>query len=303
MRVGWLAAAGLWLALASAATATHAALPSLRLCDRPEPLSAQQQSRLLQFAAIVRRELEAGGDDVALVARSGIDLSRFHLRYSHAGISLRASGNAPWSVRQLYFACDEGRPRLYDQGLAGFVLGTDEPRIGFISIVWLPAEQAAALARGALDNARALRLLAADYSANAYPFSVRYQNCNQWVIELLAASWGDLPDSEQLRSRAQAWLSARDYRPQTVDVGSHAVMFAGQFVPWVHLDDHPEADRYALRLRTSVPASIEAFVHAQAPAARRVELCHDGQRVVVRRGWQPLADCRPEPGDQVLALQ
>ena len=68
--------------------------------------------------------LEASGQAVALVARSGLDLDRFAVRYSHAGVSLRDSPNTPWSVRQLYFACEERAPRLYDQGLAGFVQGT-----------------------------------------------------------------------------------------------------------------------------------------------------------------------------------
>ena len=296
----WLLAA--WLFAAAAASAQSGS-DSTRFCDRPSPLSARQQDRLLQFAAIARRELESSGQDVALIARSGIDLSRFDLRYSHAGVSLRASRNAPWSVRQLYFACDEGRPRLYDQGLAGFVLGTDDPVVGYVSIVWLPREQAAALERAALDNARALRLLAADYSANAYPFSVRYQNCNQWVIEMLAGAWGGLDDDPALRARAQAWLSDQHYDPAAIDVGSHLLMFVGQFIPWIHYDDHPESDRYALRLRTSLPTSIETFVRAHVPDAQRVELCHDEQRVVIHRGWDALpAGCRPGPEDRVIAL-
>src|SRR5882672_3855709 len=108
----WLLAGWLFAGVAAAQSGSN----STRFCDRPSPLTALQQDRLLQFAAVARRELEASGQDVALIARSGIDLARFDLRYSHAGVSLKASGNAPWSVRQLYFACDEGRPRLYDQG-------------------------------------------------------------------------------------------------------------------------------------------------------------------------------------------
>jgi len=266
-------------------------------------LTAQQQGRLLQFAAVARRELDASGHDVALISRSGIDLSRFDVRYSHAGVSLKSNANTPWSVRQLYFACDEGRPRLYDQGLAGFVLGTDNPSVGYLSIVWVPREQAIAVERAALDNARALRLLAADYSANAYPFSLRYQNCNQWVIEMLAVAWGGLGDSDALRARAQAWLLSQHYEPPTIDVGSHALMFAGIFVPWIHYDDHPQEDRFALRFRTSVPTSIEAFVRTHVPGAQRIELCHDEQRVVVHRGWDTVAaGCRPGPDDQVIAL-
>lgn len=299
MRCAWSLAA--WLLLAAAPA--HAALTGVRYCDRAEPLSARQQDRLLRFAAIARRELEGSGHDVALIARSGIDLGRFGVRYSHAGVSLRSSGNAPWSVRQLYFSCDEGRPRLYDQGLAGFLLSTDDAAVGYVSIVWVPREQAAALERAALDNARALRLLAADYSANAYPYSVRYQNCNQWVIELVAAAWGGLPDGDELRTRAQAWLSAQRYDPAVIDVGSHLLMFAGQFIPWVHYDDHPQDDRLALRFRTSLPQSIEAFVRGRVPGAQRVELCHDERQVVIRRGWEPLAEgCRPGPDDRVVAL-
>jgi hypothetical protein len=298
----WLAR-GLLAALVVFASAGHATAASLRFCDRASALSAQQQDRLLQFAAVVKAELDASGQALALVARSGLDLSRFGIRYSHAGLSLKASGNSPWSVRQLYYACDEGRPRLYDQGLAGFLFGTDDPALGYVSIVLLPPGEAAALERTALDKARALRLLAATYSANAHPFSLRYQNCNQWVMELLATAWGGLDDGEALRERAQAWLAERGYAPAPVEVGSHALMFAAGFVPWLHLDDHPEADLFALRIRTSLPASIEAFVHEWAPGAERIELCHDERQVVVRRGWVPIADgCGPGAGDRVVAL-
>jgi hypothetical protein len=58
-----------------------------------------------------------------------------------------------------------------------------------------------------------------------------------------------------------------------------------------------------MRMRTSLPTSIEDFVRAQAPGARRIELCHDEQRVVIHRGWDALAEgCRPGPEDQVIAL-
>ena len=265
-------------------------------------MTAQQQDRVLRFAALVKGELDASGDTVALVSRSGMDLQRFGLRYSHAGITLKA-GDTPWSVRQLYYACDEGRPRLYDQGLSGFLFGSDDTTTGYVSIVLLPREQAAALERTARDNARALRLLAATYSANAYPFSLRYQNCNQWVMELLAAAWAPLPDGDTLRAQAQHWLADSGYAPAAVDIGSHWLMAIEPFIPLVHLDDHPEDDRFALKLRISLPTSIEAFVHAQWPQARRIELCHDAKQAVVREGWEAFAQgCEAAPGDRVVAL-
>jgi hypothetical protein len=297
-------AARAWLTLVAALCAggAHAASTSQRLCDRPTPLSVQQQDRLLQVAALVRHELESAGHSVALISRSGLDLQRFGIRYSHAGFSLR-DNDTPWSVRQLYYACDEHRPRLYDQGLAGFLFGTDDPDVGYVSIVWMPAREAAQVERAAQDRARALSLIAGRYSANAYPFSLRYQNCNQWVAELLATAWGGLADGADLRARAQAWLGDQGYAPATVEVGSHAVMFAGIFVPWIHYDDHPADDRFALRFRTSLPLALEAFVRQRAPGARRVELCHDAKRVVIHQGWDAVPEgCKPLPGDRVIAL-
>ena len=276
---------------------------SSRFCDRAAPMTALQQDRLLRLAAVIRHELEGSGATVALIARSGLDLSRFGVRYSHSGVSLKASDNSPWSVRQLYYACDERRPRLYDQGLAGFVFGTDDANVGYVSIVLPGGPDAVAIERAARDTPLVLHLLGGTYSANAYPFSVRYENCNQWVAELLATAWGALGGTQDLRGQAQHWLGQHGYEPSRIDVGSHWLMAIAPFIPLIHLDDHPQDDLYALRMSTSLPAGIESFAHERAPAATRIEICHDGGRAVIRHGWSPVADgCRPQAGDRVLDL-
>nr|WP_269106542.1 DUF2145 domain-containing protein [Massilia sp. TS11] len=272
-------------------------------CDRSKDISAREQDRVLRFTAAVKDELRQAGADLALIARSGTDLSRFGLLYSHAGIALRDPADGSWAVRQLYYACDEARPRLFDQGLAGFALGADQPGSAHISLVFLPGAAGSALAEAASDKARALSALASDYSANAYAFATRYQNCNQWLIELMALAWGGIAAGPDLRERAQAWLRAHDYQPDTVRIPAHWVAFAAQFVPLVHVQDHPVEDLQALRLRISLPTAIEAFARQQVAQARRVELCHTTEHIVIRHGWQPLdAACRPQPGDTVLAL-
>ncbi len=297
-------ALGLVLGIALAGCASPGqSLVSAQFCDRPQVHDAAQQDRMLRFAAIVRAELEASGEEVALISRTGINLDRLGVRFSHSGVSLRRDGEVPWSVRQLYYACDERRPRLFDQGIAGFLFNTDDPTSGHVSIVLLPPAAAGQLERTARDRQRALRLLAAQYSANAYPFSVRYQNCNQWVVELLAAAWADLPDGADLRDRAQRWLAENGYAPEPVVLDSHPMKFAAHFMPLIHLDDHPEDDRYGMQMRISLPQTIEAFVRQRLPQARRIEVCHDQHQAVVRTGWQPIAEgCRPAAGDRVIAL-
>jgi hypothetical protein len=298
----WLAALGTLLLLGASAHA-QAGIP--RLCERSLDITAADQDRVLRFAGAVKAELERSGEQVAIVSRAGLDLSRFDLLYSHAGIVLR-DGAGAWTVRQLYYACDEHRPRLFDQGVSGFALGADAPARGHVALVFLPAPRAAELEAAAGDRRLALALLAGRYSANAYAFGTRFQNCNQWVAELIASAWGHLDTTGAdagARTRAQAWLRARGYAAGPVKVPSHWLMFAGQFVPLVHVGDHPVDDVYALALRVSVPDAIEAFVHEQAPQARRVELCHDRERIVVHRGWTPLgAACQPGPGDDVQPL-
>ena len=320
-RLPWLACgiAALWSPAAPAA--------ALRYCDRPAEASPAEQDRLLRVGALIKAELEASGQRVALIARSGLDLSRFGVRYSHAGVSLQASPNTPWSVRQLYYACDEQRPRLFDQGLAGFLLGVDDPALGYISMVILPEAESAALERTALDRVRALSLLGGTYSANAHPQSLRYQNCNQWLVELLALARGAAAapavpavhaadattaaqagaaaavDPPSARPAAQQWLQQHGYQGSAITLRNPLLWLAPAVVPWLHTDDHPPDELQRGIVTVSLPASIETWLRDTVPGARRVELCHTEREVVIRRGWAPLPDgCRAEAGDTVIAF-
>lgn len=268
-------------------------------CERPAKVTATAQDHVLRFSAVVKEELDRSGATAAVVSRAGLDLARFGLRYSHAGLALRSNPNSPWSVRQLYYACDEARPRIFDQGMAGFVLGAEQPTEGHLSLVMLPQEKGDALQAAALDARTALALLAGEYSANAYAYSTRYQNCNQWLVELIASAWGA---ATAKREEAQSWLREHDYEAEPVNVGAALVLVA-HFVPLVHVLDHPDEDLRARTMRVSLPSSIERFVQRAAPQARRVELCYDPSHIVIRRGWQPLgAGCEAQPGDEVIGF-
>jgi hypothetical protein len=289
-----------------ASAAASAGIPTF--CERGKQVSAAEQDRVLRFAGAVKRELDASGGRIALISRAGLDLSRFGLLYSHAGLALKDEDDGAWTVRQLYYACEESRPRLFDQGVAGFALGADAPGNGHVSLVFVDEADASRLEQAARDKRLALSLLSGSYSANAYAFGTRFQNCNQWVAELLATAWGRLGDAASAdaaatRERAQAWLREQGYTAGPVKVPSRWLMFAGQFVPLLELKDHPVDDIYALSLRVSVPASIEAFVRQRAPMARRVELCHDSRHIVVHRGWDELgSSCTAKPGDELIPL-
>jgi hypothetical protein len=286
---------------------------SLNVCDATPRLSAAQQDRMLRVSAVIKAELERSATVAALVARSGLNLGWLGQRYSHAGFALRSSPAGPWAVRQLYYACDDRQPRLFDQGMPAFLMGTDDPALGYVSVLLLPAEDSAQIEPMALDSRRALQLLGPSYSANAHAFSAKYQNCNQWVIEMLALAWGagvdgaagsgdDLP-ADAPRTAAQTWLRGAGYEPTVFALGWRPLTALTAFSPYLHRDDHPDEDLARAQFRVSMPAAIEAFVHQRMPGATRVEICHTDKHVVVRHGWVPIADgCVPELGDSVTAL-
>ncbi len=298
------AAASAAVLAAALACAGGAHATSLQSCSEDKPLTAAQQSVLLQVSLRVKAELEKRGADVALVARSGLALSWFDMRYSHGGVALRASPETPWAVRQLYFACDEQQPRLFDQGLTAFLMGTLEPELGYLSVVVLPREPARALERAALDKATALSLLGGRYSANAYPYSELYQNCNQWLAELLAASWGTPPGAQPTRPQAQQWLREQAYRGADFQLPARPFLWLTAFSPWLNRDDHPPRQLAEARFEVSMPAAIEAFVKRLHPGAERFEVCHTTSRMVLRQGWTPIADgCVAAEGDEVTELR
>lgn len=281
--------AGSW-ALAQAST-------SMRFCAGETARDASQQDRVLQVAARLREVLAAHGQPAALLARAGTQLGRFGLRYTHAALVLEEHPLAPWGVRQLYFACDERRPRLFDQGLAGFLLGADDPERGFASLLLLPAEAAAPLAAAGGDRERALALLSGEYMANAHPQDLLRQNCNQWLAELLALSWADDPKAST-REQAQAQLQRWAYAPEPVRYGTPLWRWLAVFVPWFSMDGHPAEDLASNQLVTSLPPDLERLAQRLWPAARRVELCYTPTHWVLRQGGTPLGeDCQAEPGD------
>lgn len=272
------------------------------LCSRPIELSAVQHDRLLQLSDHIRADLDRRGVPAALVARSGTNLRRFGLRYSHAALALREHPQGRWAVRQLYLACDEGLPRVFDQGLAAFLMGTDDPDQGFVAVLPIEGEAGARLARRALDRDIALAVLAPRYQANAQPFDLQAQNCNQWLAELLAQAWAPAPLPD--RAAAQAWLREQGYEPAPLRLRNPLWFAAMGLVPWVSLAGHEPADGRAGLHRTTLPLHLEAWLRQRLPGLERVEWCHRQGQALRAQGWadELPGDCHAGRGPTVLAL-
>ena len=300
----------LWTAI-TACAATVAFAPaqaeSLSWCNRQTEYPAPVQDRLLQVAAVLRAELDAAyrisGQQVALVARSGQALELLGHRYSHAGLSLQGNTQTPWAVRQLYFACDEQRPRLFDEGLARFVTGNHNPSLGHLLLLLPPPEAATPLVNTALNDTVALELLSPHYSANAHAWSTAYQNCNQWVAELLATAWAPAPPPPGLdaRTRAQAQLRAQGYQPSVIRTPGLPMALGAAFWPGFHTTDHPTNDLSAGQFQVSMPKALADWVMQQWPSTQSIEVCHTEHHLLLRRNGQPLSTtCDAQTNDEVV---
>ena len=122
-----------------------------------------------------------------------------------------------------------------------------------------------------------------------------------------SGAWdGPLPvdtSTTAARQQSQQWLATHGYEPTRVTLNNRALVWAGAFVPWLHDDDHPPDEIAAMRYRISMPEAIERFVRVTLPQATRMEFCHTDTRVVIHRGWEPIAEgCIAGEGDTVITL-
>ncbi len=260
----------LWRTWALAAALALAALPAAhagRSCET-RPLTAQAMTQGLTMAEQTLNALDATGAKVVVLARAGQDLSRYGLRYSHLGFAYQvpdaqAPGGHVWRVLHKLNACGTATASVYRQGLGEFFL--DDPwRYEAAWVVPTPEVQERLLALLA-DWRRATALHSPAYSVVAYPWAVRYQQSNQWVLETLAAVLE--PGVAGNRTRAQQWLRFKGYEPTTLRIDALTRLSGRLTAANVAFDDHPSEKRFSDRIETVTVDSVFAFLQRTGMAS------------------------------------
>lgn len=252
-------------------------------CVEPPVRDAVQQDRFLQWAQRIRDDLDQQGAEVVLLARAGMDLGRFGVRYTHAALAWPHHESGPWAVRQLYFDCDAGVPQLFDQGLAAFLMGADDPDGGYVMALPLKGEAAAQLLATVTDREQAKALLASEYQANASLGDPETQNCNQWVAELLATVWSGV--NEPTRAAARQGMMALGWEPSTVSLPNRLWLWASAWWPHLGWRGQREADLDAGQLRVTLPEDLARWWRERWPEAARLEWCMGAEGLQRHIGW------------------
>jgi hypothetical protein len=251
-------------ALAALLTTTTAAPAHAgRSCEQRLPEASAVQ-RSIELAERTRQALDTSGAEVVVIARAGQDLTRYGLQWSHLGLAYRDpyAGGA-WRIVHKLNQCGSARADVYRQGLAEFFL--DDPWQYRAALAPLAPAAQAKLMAVLDDNRRVTGMHAAGYSMVAYPWSQRYQQSNQWVIETLAMAHDPAASS---RERAQAWLRLHGYEPTVLRIGAMTRLGARLTAANVAFDDHPNDKRYSDRIETVTADSVFAWLERSALAGR-----------------------------------
>jgi len=233
---------------------------------KPRYPSPEMQAAMYDLAAITLDAFDNLPADVnvLIAARAGQDLSRYGLRHSHVAFLVRnETGN--WQVIHLLNRCKSKTSSLYREGLVNFIGETAPNPAGLrIAIPVAPLRTAiAALLTEPAIQARALHQ--SRYSAIAYPWGTKYQNSNQWILEVIAAAMAQVNDGTVLTTRhaSTRWLQEHSYHPSRLHIGFIKRVGARLFAKNVAVMDHPYQERWSGTYSVVTVESIFDFLYQQ----------------------------------------
>lgn len=226
------------------------------------------------YAANKLRKILIDNDvEVALIARAGQDLSKYGLRYSHAGFVMRDHPKGKWIVIHELNHCGTGESEVYDEGLANFFL---DDMIGFDSLIVIPHREKQRRLAALLSSSIAGNLHKPTYNMLAYPFSTRYQNSNGWVLEVLSASL--MEKSMPTRSSVQDWYKMNGYVPATIRLSALERLGGRLFRANVAFDDQPLDERVAGRIKfVSVESIADFYIGKIDKQAQKIAIEQDSR--------------------------
>jgi hypothetical protein len=240
-----------------------------RSCETHK-LTTRMLENGLAMAGKTLQALEGSGDKVVVLARAGQDLSKYGLHYSHFGFAYRqpdAAGGAQWRVVHKLNACGTAVADIYRQGLGEFFL--DDPWRYEAAWVAPTAELQERLLPLLLDDAAVLRLHQKAYNMVSYPWSTRYQQSNQWLVETLAMA---AEPGVTSRDAAQAWMRIKGYEPTTLRIGALERLGARMTAANIAFDDHPNDKRFSDHIETVTVDSVFAWLQRARLGKPVVEL-------------------------------
>lgn len=247
----------LWLTLTT--SFAHAG----QSCEQRNP-DPQRLMQGFELAQQVKQALDASNTELAIIARNGQDLSQYHLHYSHLGL-IRKDVDGRWMILHELNQCGTAESALFKEGLANFFL--DDP-FRYEALILIPSAELQQKILVKLNSDTVKQLHESRYNMLAFPYSHRYQNSNQWALEVITAALAQ-DTVIQTREQAQTWLKLAGYQASTLEIPMMKRLGARLFRANIAFDDHPMGRRMAGQIDTVTVESVERFLKMRDPQLRQ----------------------------------
>ncbi len=232
---------------------------------------------VVPFAKKVERELAARGVRVAIVSRVGRDPASMPdgIEYTHVALWVYSDITSDdgrtlrgYAVHNLYQLPDDAsRSELVQDFPVDFFGQVYELRTGVI----VPTPDLQARLLEVIASPAYARQHRPDYSVVANPFSRKYQNCTNFVLEVLMAAIYQTDDPRRIAANVKAY-----FKPQPVGLNGLERTFGPIFVGGFRTDDHDG------RIRTTTFGALERFLDGYGLLQERFEVTETAQAVSAR---------------------
>lgn len=241
--------------------AAHAGSACKQVAATPD-----QFESAVSLALETRAALNQENDRVVLLARVGTDLSRFDLTYSHVAFAVRTAEHTEWRVIHMLNHCGSDDSELYSQGLVNFYLD-DLHRYEGLLIRIDPALQSRLLPL--MQPAPAKALHEPRYNMIANWQSLRSQNSNQWILEMLVIA---AHDGQPDRQHARRLLKQDGYQPDVVPIGRLERIFGGLTQANLNFGEHSLGTRLKGRYPIVSVRSIIRYLERTGAMVEQLKL-------------------------------
>ena len=120
------------------------------------------------------------------------------------------------------------------------------------------------------DDEASYRLTTSRYSNIANPFVAEYQNCNNWVLNVIASAQSGIGDMEGVID----YYAGRGYRPSAVKINWLKGFVGSLLTANMTLDDHSSEEKRTRWFNFASAASLYEYLDQSGELILWDEVCH-----------------------------
>lgn len=197
---------------------------------KTEPKSREEAIKVFNLTGKVIDFLESNNAELGFVARKNNE--NHGVSYTHLGIAWK-NEKGKWIVTNLLQSCENFTElSTYDDGMALFFA----PVPIYDSLVLIPSKETQTNLKEAIINKEIERFKGDIYTINSNPWSDKYQNCVQYILE----AYVYVKSGKTVRTRRDAinWYILKGFRPQKIKINLLERTLGPVVAKNVRFDDH-----------------------------------------------------------------